>query len=98
MIFPFTPSYIICQDDDLFTQFEDGIFNYLSQFSESDYLDRGSSVANTENPFAFNEHLNNEFLSKWVRIYRRSKAVVSVKMYNELLMGGLLDKEHTIGK
>ncbi|KAH9483662.1 hypothetical protein JR316_0003132 [Psilocybe cubensis] len=96
-IYPGTPSRVICSDPALYAAFETGLQNYLAQFGTEPFLSRASSVPNTTNPFDFNEHLNSEFLRKWVLVYRRSMAVMSAKLYNFYASRGLFDENHIIG-
>lgn len=96
-VHPFTPSHVICASDELFAKFELGIKSYIAQFSAPDYLNCASSVVNTTNPFAFNDHQNTEFLSKWILVYQRSCAVVPIPLFNEMSSLGLLDPAHEIG-
>lgn len=97
-IFPLTPAFVICMDDEKFARLEMGLFDYVSQFTSETYLNRASSVPNTNNPFSFNNHFNTEFLSKWILVYKRSKAKVPIPLYNDLLNQGLLDENHVIGE
>ncbi|PPQ98322.1 hypothetical protein CVT26_013631 [Gymnopilus dilepis] len=97
-IFPGTPSYFICCDDKRYEDFKEGIERFVQQFSTKEYLARSSSVPNTANPLTFNEHLNVLYLRKYVKVYRRRRALVPRDLYNKYVALGLLDPNHTIGK
>ncbi|PPQ78598.1 hypothetical protein CVT26_005316 [Gymnopilus dilepis] len=97
-IFPGTPSYFICCDNKRYSDFKEGIRRYVQQFSTDEFLSRASSVPNTNNPLAFNEHLNTLYLRKYVKVYRRRMAVVPRELYNKYVKLGLLDPNHTIGQ
>lgn len=97
-IYPLTPAAEICKDDRSFFSFREALYDYINSFNSPSYLDRASSVPNTTNPFSFNEWANSEYLSRWVYVYRRTKAVVPVSLYNRYVSLGLLDDTHIIGK
>ncbi|PPQ80053.1 hypothetical protein CVT26_011508 [Gymnopilus dilepis] len=92
-IFPGTPSYFICCDDKRYEDFKEGIKCFVQQFSTKEYLARSSSVPNTANPLTFNEHLNVLYLRKYVKVYRRRRALVPRDLYNKQVFPQLkLDK------
>ncbi|KAF8974728.1 hypothetical protein BDZ97DRAFT_1646869 [Flammula alnicola] len=95
--FPGTPSYVICSDDKLFNELADGIYQYLYQFTLRSFLDIASSVPNSDNPLTFNEYCNTVYLRKWVLVYRRSMAQLTLDLYNDYVSKGLMDDGHTVG-
>ncbi|CAA7258815.1 unnamed protein product [Cyclocybe aegerita] len=69
----------------------------MAQFRQDEFLKTVGTIANTNNPFAFNEHSNTIYLTKWVWVFRRTTAIVPTRIYNQYLELGLLDEGHTIG-
>ena len=98
-LFPGTPSYEICSDDEHFAEFEAQIYNYLSQFSTKKFFDRVTSfsVASANNPFAFQERANQKYMKHYILVFRRERAMVSIDLYDKYLKLGLLDENHIIG-
>lgn len=96
-IYPLTPAHEICNDDSKFLSFKNMLYTYINSFNCASYLDRTLSIPNTLNPLSFNEWGNSEYLSKWVYVYHRTKAIVPVQLYNKYLSLGLLD-DHVIGE
>lgn len=98
LIFPGTPSRFICEKDEVFEDFAKGIERYLTSFTTDKFLDSVTSVANTDNPFAFNETSNTIYMQQHIHVFRRKKAKVPRTLYITYCEKGLLDPSHTIGK
>lgn len=72
-IFPGTPSYVICLDLSLYCRLKDLIYSYIARFSSQKFLKKIVSVQNTNNPFAFNETSNQNYISSYIDVFRRTK-------------------------
>ncbi|PPR02049.1 hypothetical protein CVT26_008727 [Gymnopilus dilepis] len=97
VIFPGTPAYIICEDEATFKQFENGIYDFFSQFTTPKFFRDVGSVPNSKNPFEFNELSNTRYMQKYITVFRRAESRITRDHYYQLCERGLLDPEHTIG-
>ena len=95
-LFPGFSSFLLCSNDDLFMRLEEGIHKYLLYFTTRAYLDMASSVPNSDNPFAFNEHANTFFISHCVKVYRTPQVRMPRELYNQYVSSGLLNEYETI--
>ncbi|KAF8959399.1 hypothetical protein BDZ97DRAFT_1922926 [Flammula alnicola] len=95
-IFPGTPAYVVCTDDELYEEFKVSLYSYQAKFSEPYYL-RVASRQSTATPFEFNENMNMDYISRWVNIFRRTTVLVPKDLYMRYMSQGLFDPEHTIG-
>lgn len=95
-LFPGFSSFLLCSNDDLFMRLEEGIHKYLLYFTTRAYLDMASSVPNSDNPFAFNEHANTFFISHCVKVYRTPQVHMPRELYNQYVSSGLLNEYETI--
>lgn len=96
-IFPGTPSRIICRNDEVFKKFATNVESYLKSFTEEAFLDSVTSVANSDNPFAFNETSNTLYMQHHILVFCRTKVMVPRELYIKYCREGLLDPDHTIG-
>jgi hypothetical protein len=99
LLFPGMPSYEICSNDALFMEFEDGIHEYLLQFRTDDFFKAVTriGVANSDNPFAFQQRANDDYMRLYILVFRRVQAKVPIPLYQKYIERGLLDEKHTIG-
>ncbi|RDB24436.1 hypothetical protein Hypma_008475 [Hypsizygus marmoreus] len=97
-LFPGTPSYIICLDDRKYTDFKVSLHTYMAQFYAPEFLSRVASVANDNNPFAFQGISNLTYTSSYTLVFRRTSVKVPRDLYNRYASLGLLDPEHIIGQ
>lgn len=96
-IFPGTPSYLLCQDDEVFERFVESLEGYLKSFDHDSFYKRTVSITNSTNPFAFNEKSNDQYMKHHILIFRRTTAKVDRELYERYCRAGLLDSDHTIG-
>jgi hypothetical protein len=96
-IFPGTPSRFICEEDDVFTKFADSVELYLGSFTKENFLNSVTTVANSDNPFTFNERSNRIYMQQHILVFRRTRAFVPRKLYISYCRKGLIDPDHTIG-
>jgi hypothetical protein len=98
-LFPGTPAHEICSNNELFGEFEEQIHEYLAQFTTTDFFNKVTSigVANSDNPFAFQENANQEYMRTYILVFRRVKAKVPLALYEKYHERGLLDQGHVIG-
>jgi len=97
-IFPGTPSYIICRDQDIFKALRLKLKEYMLQFTTDPFLKRTACACNHDNPFSFNESNNSNYISTYIHVFRRTSVLVPHDLYNQYMKQGLLDKNHTIGE
>ncbi len=97
-VFPGMPSHLLCKDDATFTEFVAAIERYLSSFTTSDFLRTIATVANSKNPFVFNETSNDKYLKHHVLLFRRKSAKVDSELFVRYCNAGLLDPDHVMGK
>jgi hypothetical protein len=100
VLFPGMPSYEICSNDEQFQEFEEAIHNYHLQFSTDEFFDAVTCVgiSHAENPFAFQERANKDYMSRYILVFRRIQAMVPISLYQKYVEHGLLDDKHTIGQ
>jgi hypothetical protein len=98
-IFPGTPAWVICSDDGKFLIFKAALISFMARWSSSEFLLKtaGNAISSNDNPFAFNETSNRNYMSSYLEVYKRVKAKVSGHVYNCLVRTGQLDPNHTIG-
>lgn len=70
-IFPGTPSWYICEDNDRYLAFFHALVSYLARYEEPEFLKGAVSIANTENPFDFNDYSHVAYLAAYIFIFRR---------------------------
>ena len=97
-IFPGTPSRLICEKMDVFEDFARNVESYLKSFTTEEFLGSVTSIANSDNPFTFNETSNTIYMRHYIHVFRRRKAIVPRALYITYCKKGLLDPDHTIGK
>lgn len=71
-IFPGTPSYVICEDDEKYNQLKQGIYNYLERFQRRAFIRDIVTTPNTLNPFEFNGNSNDKYISSYIDVFRRT--------------------------
>jgi hypothetical protein len=96
-VFPGMPSYLLCEDDEVFNNFVSAIEAYIKSYATDEYYKRVVSVANSVNPFAFNESSNAYYMKRYILIFRRTKAKVGRNLYIRYCRLGYLDPNHTMG-
>lgn len=92
------PSRLICQDDSLFDKFATLVEQYLKYFTTENFLNSVTGIANSDNPFTFNETSNTMYMQRHIFVFRRTNAKVDRDLYIDYCKQGLLDPNHTIGK
>jgi len=97
-IYPGTPSRLICEGDEEFQQFASSVERYLKSFTEPEFLDKVTSIPNSDNPFTFNETSNKNYMNGYIHVFRRTRARVPRELYVNYCRKGLLDPDHTVGK
>jgi hypothetical protein len=95
-IFPGTPSYVICSDLALWTDFKLRFEEYMKQWGQPEYLN-AVTCSERSNPFEFNQLGHRAYLSKYIIVFRRTYTMVPQKLYNQLVQNGLLNPSHIIG-
>lgn len=96
-IFPGIPSYLLCEDDATFDAFVAAIYAYLTSFTTPTFLNDVTSVANSTNPFSFNNTSNDKYTKHYILVFRRKYAKLDRDLYIRYCKAGLLDAEHVIG-
>lgn len=96
-IFLGMPSYLLCEDDEVFNNFVSAIEAYIKSYATNEYYKRVVSVANSVNPFAFNESSNAYYMKRYILVFRRTKAKVGHNLYIRYCRLGYLDPNHTMG-
>ncbi|KJA13106.1 hypothetical protein HYPSUDRAFT_124131, partial [Hypholoma sublateritium FD-334 SS-4] len=84
-IFPATPAHIICSDNASFKAFEEVIHKYLKTFTEPEFLDPVTIVANSPNPFAFSESANWTYMTQHMHVFRRTAVNIPIDLYKKYL-------------
>ncbi|KAK0440204.1 uncharacterized protein EV420DRAFT_1582203 [Desarmillaria tabescens] len=88
-IFPGMPAIEICEDDEKFEAFHQGLFEYISQFNTPDN--------SCENFLAFQEGVDAKYSARYMQVFRKAVVNVPVSLYNRISSLGLLDPNHHIG-
>jgi hypothetical protein len=96
-IFPGMPSYDICENESIFESFVSAIHAYMASFTTNEFYKRIVSVANSDNPFVFNEQSNNQYMKRHLLVFRRVKVEVGRDLYIRYCKLGYLDPDHTMG-
>lgn len=96
-IFPGMPSRLLCEDETTFNEFVSAIQRYLSSFTTAVFLKTITTVANSKNPFVFNETSNEKYMKHHLLIFRRKYAKVVPELLDRYCKAGLLDPEHVMG-
>ena len=96
-LWPGTPLSVVCADDALYARFKALLGTYAHQFIDADYRSSCLGTANNLSPFGFNYKSDNNYLNRFVKVYRKWQVKVTRTEYNELYMDGLLDPNHIIG-
>ncbi|KAH9924593.1 hypothetical protein B0H21DRAFT_826713 [Amylocystis lapponica] len=97
-LWPGHPTVLICQANDIFDRFRDGLVLYMSTWASQKFLERVAGVPNVDNPLQFNYKSDINYMSHYVHVYRKSFVRVPAELYNELLRTGMLDRHHVIGE
>lgn len=90
------PSYLLCQDDEVFECFVESLEGYLKSFDRDNFYKGIVSITNSTNPFAFNEKSNDQYMKHHILIFRHTTAKVGRELYERYCRAGLLDPDHTI--
>jgi hypothetical protein len=69
----------------------------MEQFTTQGFYDAVCSYTNSDNPFVFNTKANNNYIARYIDVFRRVKVELEGDDYNNYLKDGLLDKRHVIG-
>lgn len=96
-IFPGMPSYLLCENDKVFEDFVSAIEEYLKSFATDEFYTTIVSVANSRNPFVFNEKSNDRYMKHHIKVFRRTQAKVNHDLYIRYCRLGYLDPNHTMG-
>jgi hypothetical protein len=96
-IFPGMPAYLLCENKEVFEHFSFQIYAYLKSFNTNKFYARIVSVTNSDNPFAFNEESNEQYMKHHILVFRRVKAKVDRQLYIRYCELGYLDPDHTMG-
>ena len=96
-IHPFTPTWVVCEDDTLFSRFFNVLLSYTAQWTSDTFLTLVAGNINSNNPFSFHYNSNTHYIARYVMVYRKREATVPVKLANYLHTHGYLDIEHIIG-
>jgi hypothetical protein len=97
-IFPGTPSYVVCcTKPELFFHIRQELPAFMARFTTNEYHELVCSYRNSANPFAFNAVSNNNYIARYIDVFRRIKVWLKREDYNAYVMDGLLDKKHIIG-
>ncbi|KAI1782815.1 hypothetical protein LXA43DRAFT_1103394 [Ganoderma leucocontextum] len=96
-VWPGTPPSVVCGDDYLYDRFKILLGTYARQFVGATYRERCLGMVNMDTPFAFNYKSDDNYLSQYVKVYRKWSINIPAAEYNDMYMDGLLDPQHTIG-
>jgi len=96
-IFPGMPSYLLCEDDEVFNDFVSAIEAYIKSYATDEYFKRVVCVPNSVNPFAFSESSNAYYMKRYILVFRRAKTKVGRNLYIRYCRLGYLDPNHTMG-
>jgi hypothetical protein len=65
------PSYLICKNLSVFENFTSAIGAYMLSFTTNKFYRRTVSVTKSDNPFAFNEESNKQYMKSHILVFRR---------------------------
>ncbi|OJT03403.1 hypothetical protein TRAPUB_6001 [Trametes pubescens] len=95
---PGTPPIFICSDDDRFARLKSTLGTYPLQYVSNNYRQRCLSYANQPSPIAYNYTTDDNFLQRYLKVYRKSVVRMSRELYNEFARLGLFNRLHRIGE
>lgn len=78
-IYPGTPSFVICEDNDTYNRLKQGIYDFLKRFKSPTFLASVATTPNTMNPFEFNAISNEKYISSYIDVFRRTRVGRNVK-------------------
>jgi len=87
------PSRLLCENDATFSDFVTAIEHYLSSFTTDVFLRTIASVANSMNPFVFNQTSHEKYSEHHILVFRQKYSELFVRYCN----AGLLDPDHVMG-
>ncbi|KAL6306362.1 hypothetical protein BKA93DRAFT_729522 [Sparassis latifolia] len=96
-IFPTTPASHIFADKDHFQAFASGLAAYVDQFCTRTFFRNVAGEVNSTNPLTYNYKSGRNYISMYVKIFRKHWCKVPRQLYNEMLVQGLFDPQHVIG-
>ncbi|KAL1674531.1 hypothetical protein EV122DRAFT_220444 [Schizophyllum commune] len=97
-LFPGTPGYLLCQDDDQFAAFKQGLSDYVDQFYHFWYHQRFCHPTNDDNPLAFQHSVDTQYTSSHLRVFRKGVVPISTSTYNRHIRRGDFDPRHIMGQ
>ncbi|KAI0772214.1 hypothetical protein BC629DRAFT_1702289 [Irpex lacteus] len=95
-ILPHMPLWVVATDNYIFGQLRQRITVYSAAFKDPHFVKACGQGSSDPNPFFFNEHADNNYITQYVRVYQREVTCLSGFLYNVLAAQGLFDTEHTI--
>ncbi|KAI0699597.1 hypothetical protein C8T65DRAFT_742416 [Cerioporus squamosus] len=96
-LWPGTPYLVLCSDEDLYHQFKILLHLYAAQFRSEQYQADCVGSPTALSPLAFNIRSNDNYINKYVLVYRKWEVRMEADLYNELYKQGVFDSKHTIG-
>lgn len=95
---PTMPVGDVCMSDLFFARLRDGICQYFDMFHTKEFYKLVAPEPNSNNPFAFHYTSDRHYISRFVKVYRRSMVRMPTALYNQYGQEGLFDRTHVIGE
>lgn len=98
IIWPYTPAWVICEDDTLFEELLSVMVNYTQQWTSSDFERLVGGQCNSNNPFAFHYNSDEHYIARYLHVFRKMTVKLDPHLFNKMSRQGLFDPDHTIGE
>jgi hypothetical protein len=96
-IHPDMPSIELCSSPELYGALRSHLPTFMDTWVSPEFLKRCAGQPNSLNPFLFHVNSDRNFISSFVKVYRKREARVPETLYNLYQSRGLFDPDHIIG-
>ncbi|KAI0362331.1 hypothetical protein OH77DRAFT_1416577 [Trametes cingulata] len=97
-LWPGMPPEKLCRDEQLYQDFKKALAAYAAQFATPEYYSRCLGVPNRGAALAFNYKSDDNYIAKYVDVFRKALVRMDAALYNKYAMQGLFNPQHIIGQ
>ncbi|KAI0348937.1 hypothetical protein OH77DRAFT_1415807, partial [Trametes cingulata] len=97
-LWPGMPPEKLCRNEQLYQDFKKALAAYAAQFATPEYYSKCLGVPNRGAALAFNYKSDDNYIAKYVDVFRKALVRMDAALYNKYTMQGLFNPQHTIGR
>ncbi|KAI0348878.1 hypothetical protein OH77DRAFT_1374560, partial [Trametes cingulata] len=97
-LWPGMPPEKLCRNEQLYKEFKEALSSYAAQYASPEYYSSCLGVPNRGAALAFNYKSDDNYIAKYVDVFRKAVERMDAALYNKCAMRGLFNPHHIIAE